>query len=44
MNYNEWTSQYATRTVAPPNGVARFAVISLSTVIALAGGVAIALT
>lgn len=44
MNYNEWTSQYATRTVAPPNGVARFAVISLSTFVALVGGAALALT
>lgn len=44
MNYNEWTSQYATRTVAPPNGVGRFAVISLSTIVALVGGAALALT
>jgi len=43
LNYNEWTAQYATRTVAPPNGVARFATISLSAVIALVGGAALAL-
>jgi hypothetical protein len=43
MNYNEWTSQYATRTVAPPTGVARFAAISLSTLVALVGGATLAL-
>jgi len=43
MNYQEWTSQYATRTVAPPSGVARFAAISLSAVVAFIGGAVLAL-
>lgn len=42
MNYNDWTSQYATRTVTP-NGVARFAALSLSVVVAFAGGATLAL-
>jgi len=43
INYQEWTSQYATRTVAPPTGGARLAAISLCTLIALVAGATLAL-